>query len=462
MAPPNHPDETVFRSFDERLRGSLLRPDDEGYDDARTVWNAMIDREPAAIARCTGTADVITAVNVAREHDLPLSVKAGGHNVSGSAVCDDGVVIDLAPMDGIRVDPDAETARVQAGATWGAVDHETQAFGLAVPGGQAPTIGVAGLTLGGGVGYLSPKYGLTCDNLLSADVVTADGELVRASERENADLFWALRGGGGNFGVVTSFEFQLHAVGPEVFAGSLIYPAEDTRQVLDQYREFMADAPREVRLSFGSMVLPAASYYPEEVHDTRAAMIIAFYAGRPEEGERVLAPLRNHGDPVMDSLRGRSYESFQRAGESRGAMRTYVRSQYLDALPDTFVDTVVAYTEDAPSSGATVFVSPRTGAETDPPSDATAYPHRDAAHHLLVEARWTDPDGDNDHVEWVRDFHEALDPYTTGDAEMNFLTDDDDRLRAAYGDNYDRLAEIKAEWDPENLFRSNQNVEPAP
>ena len=460
MPTPDH--DEALRTLRESLRGALLRPGDDGYDEARTVWNAMVDREPAAIARCTGTADVVAAVAVAREHDLLLSVKSGGHHVSGTAVCDDGLVVDLSPMDGVRVDPDARTVRVQAGATWGDVDHETQAFGLAVPGGQDPNIGVAGLTLGGGVGWLSRKYGLTCDNLLSADVVTADGGLVHANADENPDLFWALRGGGGNFGVVTSFEFRLHEVGPAVFAGSLVYPFEDAREVARRYREFMTDAPREVRLLFGIMKLPAASYYPEEVHDTRVAMLIAFYAGPPEEGAAVLAPLREFGDPVMDSLRERPYEAFQQAGTSRGSMRTYLRSQYLATLSTPAIDTIVEYAEDAPSSGATVFVSPRGGAETEPPSDATAYPHRDAAHHLLVEGRWTDPGRDDEHVAWVQDFHEAVRPYTTGDAAMNFLTDDEreERVRAAYGDNYERLVAVKDEWDPQNLFRMNQNVEP--
>ena len=451
----------AFETLDDRLRGELLRPGDDGYDEARTLWNARIDRTPAVIARCTGAADVIAAVGAAREHDPRLAGKGGGHHVSGAAVCDDGLVIDLGPMDGVRVDPDAKTARVQAGATWADVDHETGAFGLAVPGGQDPNIGVAGLTLGGGVGWLSRKYGLTSDNLLSADVVTADGELVHASEEEHPELFWALRGGGGNFGVVTSFEFQLYEV-EEVFAGSLIYPHEEFHAVARSYREFVADAPPEARLLFGSMVLPAKPVFPEAVRDSRVAIVIACYVGSPEEGERVLAPLRERGDPHMDSLRRRPYTAFQRAGDSGGSMRTDLRSQYLATLPDGAIETMAEYAEAAPSAGATVFVSPRGGAETDPPSDATAYPHRDAAHHLLIEARWDACERDDEHVAWVREFHEAVRPYTTGAAAMNFLTDGEgrDRIRAAYGDNYDRLAEIKAEWDPENLFCGNQNVEP--
>jgi FAD/FMN-containing dehydrogenase len=460
--PTDGTDGTPLESLADRVRGPVLEPGEEGYDEARRVWNARIDRHPAAIVRATGAADVMETVAFARAHDQLLSLKGGGHHVSGSAVCDGGITIDLGELNAVRVDPAEKTASVQAGATWGDVDHETQAFGLAIPGGQDPNIGVAGLTLGGGVGWLSRKYGLTCDNLLSADVVTAEGELVHASEDENPELFWALRGGGGNFGVVTEFEFQLHEVGPEIFAGSLVYPIEEMAAVARQYRDFVPDAPREVRLLFGSMVLPDSSYYPDAARGTRVAMIIAFYAGPPEEGAEVLAPLREFGDPLMDSLQGRQYASFQGAGESQGSIRTYLRSQYLETLPDAAIGTIVEYGEDPPSSGATVFVSPRSGAETEPPADATAYPHRDASHHLLIEARWSDPDRDAAHVEWTREFHEAVDPYTTGDVAMNFLTDDEseERVRAAYGENYDRLVEIKDEWDPENVFRTNQNVEP--
>ena len=462
MTTPEPPDGATFRTLEEQLRGALLRPGEEGYDDARSVWNARVDREPAAVARCAGTADVIAAVDVAREHDLRVSVKGGGHHVSGSAVRDDGLVLDLGSMDAVRVDPDARTARVQAGATWGDVDHETQAFGLAVPGGQDPNIGVAGLTLGGGVGWLSRKYGLTSDNLVSADVVTADGELVHASADEHPELFWALRGGGGTLGVVTSFEFQLHPVGPEIFAGSLIYPFEDAPEVARQYRSFAADAPREARLLFGTMELPAKSYYPEALHDARAAMIIAFYAGPPAEGRPVLAPLREAGDPLLDSLRGRQYTAFQRAGDSQGAMRTSLRSQYLASLPDAAVETIVEHAGDAPSAGATVFVSPRGGAETEPAPDATAYPHRDAAHHVLIEARWDDPARDDEHVAWTRELHDALAPYTTGDVALNFLAADEpaERVRAAYGDNYDRLVAVRDAWDPDHLFQRIPDAEP--
>lgn len=451
----------ALEQLDAEARGPVLEPGDPGYDDARTIWNARVDREPAAILRCTGVADVLAGVNTAREHGVRFSIKSGGHHVSGSALCDGGLVLDLGSMDWVRVDPDARRARVGPGATWGDVDHETSAFGLAVPGGQDPNIGVSGLTLGGGVGWLSRTYGLTCDNLLSADVVTASGELVHASPAQHQDLFWALRGGGGGFGVVTAFEFQLHEVG-DVFAGSLVYPHEDLPAVARRYESFMADAPREVRLLFGSMVLPAAPYFPEAIHDTRVAIIIAFHAGPPAAGRRVLAPLREFRKPLFDSLRTRSYPAFQRAGTSRGSMRTHLRSQYLATVTDRVIEVVEAHANQAPSDGATVFISPRSGAETEPATDATAYSHRDAAHHLLVEARWEDPDADDEHVAWVDSFHDAVEPFTTGDVAMNFLPGDEPeaRIRAAYGDNYDRLVEVKRRWDPENRFDAPHLVDP--
>jgi len=445
----------------ERTRGPLLEPSDAGYEEACTLWNARFERRPTAILRCRGTADVLAGVEEARESDVSFSVRSGGHHVSGSALADGGLTLDLRPMDSVRVDPDRERAWVGPGATWGDLDHETGAFGLAVPGGQDPNIGVAGLTLGGGVGWLSRKYGLTCDNLRAADVVTADGDLVRASESENEDLFWALRGGGGSFGVVTTFEFDLYPVA-EVFAGSLVHPHDRAGTLARRYESFVEDAPREVRVLFGSMVLPAAPYFPETVHDTRVAICIACYAGDPAEGREVLEPLRAFGEPLFDSLRPRSYAEFQRAGESRGSMRTHLRSQYLDSLSADAIATVTEWADRAPSAGATVFVSPRSGAETDPPADATAYPHREEAHHVLVEARWDDPADDEEHVEWVESFHAALEPHTTGEAAANFVGSGEGtaRQRAAYGGNYGRLVEVKRRWDPEGLFRATPALAP--
>ncbi|PSQ15661.1 FAD-linked oxidase [Halobacteriales archaeon QS_8_69_26] len=455
------PDDAV-EQLDETVRGSVLEPDQDGYHRARRVWNALIDHRPDLVVRPTGTADVLAAVTIAAEYDLGVSVKGGGHHVSGTAVPDEGVLLDLGEMNAVDVDPAGKVARVQAGATWGDVDHETQAFGLAVPGGQDPNIGVAGLTLGGGVGWLSRKYGLTCDNLRAVELVTAEGELVRATEDEHADLFWGLRGGGGRFGVVTTFEYDLHGVGPDVLAGSLAYPLSDAPDVARHYRDFMADAPPEVRLLFGIMALPPASHFPEHRHGERSVMLVVCYAGPPEEGRPVLEPLRSRGDPFVDSIERRTYKRFQRAGESRGSVRTYLRSQYLESLSDDAIETIRDYGTDGPPNGTTVFVSPRGGAETEPAADATAYPHRDAGHHVLVEARWEDPAADDDHIEWVREFHGALGPYTTDEVAMNFLTGDepDERRRAAYGGNYERLRALQREWDPDGRFRTTREIDP--
>ncbi|MEF8775825.1 MAG: FAD-binding oxidoreductase [Haloarculaceae archaeon] len=448
---------STLEDLAENARGDRLEPGDAGYDEARAVWNARIDREPAAVLRCRGAADVLAGVNVARKSDLSLSVKGGGHHVSGRAIVEDGLVLDCGPMDWVRVDPDAQTAHVGPGATWGDVDAETQAFGLAVPGGQDPNIGVPGLTLGGGGGWLSPALGLTPDNLRSVDVVTADGRMVHASTDRHPDLFWALRGGGGTVGVVTDFEFDLHPVGPEIFAGSLMYPFDEFATVARYYREFQADAPAEVSLLFGAMVLPDASVYPDAIQGSRVAILLGFYPAPPSTAREVFAPLRDRGDQVFDSLRGRRYRDWQRAGTSQGRMRTDLNSQYVPEISDAVIDAIFEHSRGAPSAGATVFVSPRRGAELDPAVDAMAYPHREPAHHVLVEARWSDPGGDDEHVEWVRAVHEALEPHTTGEVATNFLTADetDARRRGAFGENYERLRAIEAEWDPENLFHSH-------
>jgi len=461
MTGPDTLDDPILATFADQLRGDVVRPDDERYDDARTVWNAAVDREPALVARCTGTADVVTAVDVAREHDLPLAVRATGHNVAGTAVRDGGIVIDVRSIDGIRVDPETGTARVQPGVTWGAFDHETGAFGLATPGAQAPGVGVVGTTLGGGIGWLSRGYGLTVDNVLSADVVTAEGELVRASPDENPDLFWGLRGGSGNFGVVTSLELQLHEIGPRVLAGSLLHPLEEAGAVLRRYRDWMADAPDEVTTLASVLELPSAPHVPAERHGSRAVMIGVCYAGDLDRGERVLAPLRESGDPFVDTVRRRPYTEWQRAGESDAVLRTHQTSCYLGGLSDGAVDTFVERVTDAPPGAAAYFLA-HDGAVTDVSRDATAYPHRDASYLLVVEARWEDPEQDDRYVTWVRECREAMRPHATGGMWVNALTEHGNRghVSAAYGDNYDRLVDVKTEWDPENRFRTNHNVEP--
>jgi FAD/FMN-containing dehydrogenase len=453
----------TLRSLANRVRGDVLRPGDDGYDETRRVWNAMIDREPAVIARCTGAADVIAAVDFARERDLLLSIRGGGHNVSGAAVYDDGLMIDCSPMDSVRVDPDAKTARAGPGATWGDFDHETGAFGLATTGGGVSTTGIAGLTLGGGNGFLARKYGLTVDNLRSVDLVTAEGELVHASESENPDLFWGVRGGGGNFGVVTSFEYDCHEVGSEVLGGRIVHPFDDARAVLRSYRAFVTDAPEAVNCLAGIATAPANSALPESIRGERTVQLTVCYAGAIEEGRAVLRPLRSVGEPIADLVRPQPYTRVQRILTEAAAegYRNYWKSDYLAGLPDEAIDVVLEYCERFPSPSSSVFFETMGGAINRADAAATAFPHRNAAFSVTAWARWTDSTTDDEHVEWAREFLDAMTSYSTDGVYVNFLGREGmERVEAAYGDNYDRLAALKTEWDPGNLFRMNQNIEP--
>ena len=456
-------DTSTLETFRDQLRGEVLRPGDESYDEARTVWNAMIDREPAVIARCTGAADVITAVDFARDLDLLLSVKGGGHNVAGTAVCDDGLMIDLSPMDSVRVDPDTQTARVGGGAVWGDVDHETQAFGLATTGGIVSSTGVAGLTLGGGLGYLARKYGLAHDNLRSVDVVTADGELVHASEDEHPELFWGIRGGGGNFGIVTSFEFDLHKVGPEVLAGVLVYRYEDAADVLRFYREFMADAPDEIQcyavFGKGSPELGL----PEPLHGETILILLPCYAGTIEAGKEALRPLREFGDPLADAVEPMPYTALQQMLDERNSegARNYWKSHNFYELPEGAIETMVEYCNST-APFFSVFIEWMDGAIGRVDADATAFPHRDKSFSVNILMRWTDPERDDERIAWAREFHEAMAPYAADGVYVNYLDKDEaERVPEAYGERYERLRELKAEWDPENRFRMNQNIKPS-
>lgn len=457
------PDQETVQAFHDDVHGEVLHPGDDGYGDARTVWNEMIDKYPAIIAQCTGAADVITAVDFAREHDLLLSVKGGGHNFAGTAVCDDGLVIDLSQMNAVQIDPGTQRARVQGGATWADFDHEAQAFGLATTGGLVSTTGVAGLTLGGGQGYLARKHGLTIDNLVGADVVTADGELVHASEAENPDLFWGLRGGGGNFGVVTSFEFQLHEIGPEVLAGPIFHPYEDATEALRFYREFTADAPDELACYAMVVHVPPEAPFPSEFQGEPAVAFAVCYAGPIEGAKAVVQPLRDFGDPILDGIQPMPYTALQQSFDdgSPEGYRWYTKSHYLGGLSDEAIETIVEYTDPLPGPLTQVAIEPMGGAISRVERTATAFPHRGAAYSFGIWPGWDDPDRDDDLIEWARNFHEAMAPHATDGVYANYLDrDEDERIRAAYGENYDRLVEVKHRWDPENLFRMNQNIEP--
>ena len=444
--------------------GTVIMPGDNEYDNARSVWNGAVDRHPQFIARCRDTSDVASVLRFARSRELAIAVKGGGHGVAGMAVCDDGVVIDLTALKSITVDPTSRTARAQAGVLWGELDASTQAFGLATTGGTMSRTGISGLTLGGGIGWLMRRHGLTIDNLESAEVVTAEGKLVTASERELPDLFWALRGGGGNFGVVTAFTYRLHPVGP-MLAGPVIWALEDAPEILRRYGEFIAAAPRAVNTVVGLRKAPPAPFLPVELHRRPICMIAMLWAGDPEEGEKALAPMRNAGRPLLDLVAVRPYPDLQKmfdAGVPDG-WHYYWKSAVLGTLDNAVIDTIVEHASrvESPLSYAAMFQLG--GAVEDVDEDETAYSHRRASHNLTINGVWrpSQPVADRE-TSWTRDFFEAIEPHQIG-AYINFLDrDDQSRVQAAYGDRkYQRLADLKRRYDPDNIFQLNHNIKPS-
>jgi FAD/FMN-containing dehydrogenase len=450
----------------ERVRGPVLTPQDPGYDEARSIWNGLIDRRPALIVQCSGAADVVDAVNFAREQGLLLSIKAGGHNVAGNAVNDGGLVIDLSQMRGVTVDPAARTVRVQGGATWGDCDRETQLFGLAVPGGVVSTTGVAGLTLHGGVGHLRRKHGLSIDSLLSVDVVTADGQFRRASKTENEDLFWAVRGAGSNFGVVTSFEFQAHPVGPTVFVGAIFYPLEEAPQILPSWRDFMAAAPEELSSLAICWSIPPHEPFPPELHGTPIVAVAAAYCGPVEEGERVVQPLRELAQPVVDASGPWPWLGLQSGFDEifgKGELR-YWKSRALAELSEEAIGDILNLAGRRPSPLTDIVIWHHGGAMSRVAETETAYGGREAAFLVTAEANWTDPAQTDDAISWARAVWDAMKRHSTGGVYLNFPGFGEEKealARAGYGDNYERLAALKAKYDPDNLFRMNINIPPA-
>ena len=449
------------------FRGQLITVGQSDYDTVRAVWNGAVDRRPRLIARCSGSADVAAAVRFARDHDLEIAVRGGGHNVAGTAVCDEGIVIDLSMMRAVSVDATRRTAVVQGGALWGDVDHETQAHGLATTGGIVGHTGVAGLTLGGGLGWLMRKHGLTVDNLLAADVVTAEGSIIRASADEHPDLFWALRGGGGNFGVVTSFRFALHPVGPTVMAGPVFWAADDTIDVLRFYRDFVAGAPDELGTVVRLGTVPPFPAIPEDFHWRPAIAVASCYAGDVEEGERAVRDLRRFGTPLVDLVEPKPYVAHQGAIDETvpHGWHYYWKATNLTGLSDAVISVVAdhAYTASSPRSYAVMFHMG--GAVSRILHDATAYAGRDVAHNIVIEGVWL-PEESGQHATaetaWARGFLDALEPHREG-VYVNFLDSDDDtsRVREAYGDRiYRRLAGVKAKYDPDNAFHHNKNIPP--
>lgn len=451
-----------YAELAEAVHGAVLEPGDEEYQDGREVWNMRYDRRPDVIARCESATDVQAAVNFARDQELLLSVKGGGHAYAANTVGDGGLLIDLSPMKGIQVHPEARTARVEPGVTWGELDAATQDHGLATTGGTVSSIGVSGLTLGGGTGYLVRKHGMTIDNLLSAEVVTADGEKVRASADENSDLFWALRGGGGNFGVITSLEYQLHSLGPQVLAGQIVHPIDEAGELLRLYRRFMAEAPEDIQCYAFVLRIPPIPDFPEETHGKVAIDLILFHTD--PNGETAFEPLLNFGDPILSFAAPQPYTAVQQSFDAGlpAGQRYESRAHYLDGISDEVIEIFTTHASELPGEFTIVYFEPLGGAAGRVERSATAFAHREAAYSLHILAGWADPELDETAVAWADRFHGAMAPHATGGVYVNLLgADEEARVRAAYGDNYERLVELKGKWDPDNLFRMNHNIPPA-
>jgi FAD/FMN-containing dehydrogenase len=453
----------ILTALRPQLRGSLCLKGEPGYDEARTIWNAMIDRRPSAVVRCQGASDVMQAVRFARENGLLVAVRGGGHNIAGNAVCEGGLLIDLSPMRSVRIDAKKRTARVEPGVTLGEFDKEAQAFGLATPLGINSTTGVGGLALGGGFGWLSRKFGFTVDSLLTADVVTADGALVQASAAENPDLFWAIRGGGGNFGVVTSFEFQLYPLGPSVTAGLIVHPFARARELLSKYRKVAAEAPDELTIWVVLRKAPPLPFLPAEVHGQDILVFAVCYAGDSTKADAAMAPLRALGEPIADVIGVQPYAAWQTAFDpllTPGAFN-YWKSHNFAALSDQLLDLLVDAVGTLPTGECEIFIAQLGGASSRVSSEATAYPHRDANFVMNVHTRWRERDDEQRSIKWARELFAAAAPHATGGVYVNFMPEDEtERVQGAYGSNYERLATLKGKYDPRNLFRLNQNVQP--
>jgi FAD/FMN-containing dehydrogenase len=455
-----------FRELRARLSGELITPEQPGYESVRRIWNSMIDKWPAAIARCADADDVSAAIRFATEAELPLSVRGGGHNVAGTSLIDDGLVIDLSPMRAVRIDRSGRTVHVQGGATWADVDRVTAPLGLAAPGGVVSETGVAGLALSGGVSHQRRRDGMTVDNLVSAEVVLADGRHVRASADEHADLYWALRGGGGNFGVVTSFELRLHELGPEVFALNVAYPIEDAASVLAGWRDAVADAPDELSTAGLIWSLPVVDELPEELRGAPYVGVAGMWAGDPDEGERAALALRELATPLLDMSGRTEYLEFQRSLDPYfpAGARRYWKALYLDGFSDAAIDLTVDRSLRRPSPETLVIIRHCGGAIARVGAEETAFGDRSSEWMLSIDSTWQEPADDAVNVAYTREFYDASLPYSDGKTYFNFpglLEEGDAAVRSSYGSNHARLARIKAEYDPENVFRLNQNIRPA-
>ena len=454
----------IVRALEGSFAGKIVAPGDAEYEAARRVWNAMVDRRPAVIARCAKASDVVAALGVAREFGLPVAVRGGGHNVAGNAVCDDGVVIDLSALKTIDVDPQRGTARVQPGVLLGELDRATQRFGLATPTGNVSMTGVAGLTLGGGLGWIARKHGPACDNLLSAEVVTVGGDLVSASADENADLLWGLRGGGGNFGVVTSFEYRLHPVGPQILAGGVLHDFADAREVFRFVREFVAEAPDELSLTASTFRASASLPVPAEMRGELVTVLAVCYTGDLDAGEQALRPLRAFGRPLADSIAPKLYTDLQSGSDASypSGQQNYWKAHYLDELTDAAIGTITEHAPHMRSPQSSFYLQHLGGAIGRGTADAAAFGHRSGLFDFAILGVWRDPAENAEHTTWIRDFADAMQGYATGVYVNNLGVEGADRVKAAYAPaTYKRLVTLKQSYDPENILRLNQNISPA-
>ncbi|MCI0443168.1 FAD-binding oxidoreductase [bacterium] len=445
---------SALEQFKSRLRGEIILSNHDAYDKVRALWNRMVNKRPAVIVQCVGTADVISCIRFARENDLFTAIRGGGHNAAGIAICDQGFVIDLSKMKGIRVDPFVKTVRAEPGITWGEFDRETQSFALATTGGAVPSTGIAGLTLGGGLGYLTRRYGLACDNLISADVVTADGVLHVANSKENKDLFWGLRGGGGNFGVVTSFEYRVHSLGPNILGGLILHPIEKALEGARFYREFTKNSPEELTTHFALLTSP-------DGHPLFAFAVC--YSGDLERGENVIGPLRKFGTPLADMVQPMPYVGLQAMGGDLYPYErfNYWKSGFMSEFSDAAIETIISHFEKVPSPFNVIFVEQVGGAMKRADKSETAFGDRDADYSFLITSGWTDASQNDQNIQWTREAFNATRPFLRDSVYVNYLdAGDEDRIKNAYGDRYEKLVALKNKYDPTNFFRMNQNIKP--
>lgn len=445
------------------IRGRIILPTDSEYNESRKIWNAMIDRRPAFIVQCTGTRDVIQAVKFAKKHHLLISVRGAGHNIAGRSLHDQSMLIDLSQMRNVTVDPEEQTVTVRPGATLGDLDHETQHYGLALPVGINSTTGVGGLTLGGGFGWLSRQFGMTVDHLISAEVVTVDGERLSCSQDSHPDLFWAIRGGGGNFGIVTSFKFGLVKVGPEVMSGPLIFKMEDAKQVLENLRKFCENCLNEVSVWSVFRDAPPFPFLDSSYHGKRVLVLVAFHTGSLEEGKLALDQLNDLGNPIGNGIAPHTFTKFQQAFDPLlvpGARNYWKTHNFID-ISDGLLDTILDYAKKLPNQHSEIFLAQMGGVTNQVPKNETAYPHRDVNFIMNVHTRWENASDDEKCITWARDFYQATRPYATGGAYVNFLSEGDDTLEGAFAENIERLAKVKAKYDPRNVLRSNLNITPS-